>query len=97
MLFFGNIFFKITNATKDYRVPIINVIYKLNQDYQSSDDETYDKSFLEDTTRSDRCHFNVKDISSLNMEITREEVKNAIFRSKLNIAVCADEILSATK
>lgn len=43
------------------------------------DNETYDNSFLEDTARSDQSPVIVKNVSSLNMEIRREQVKNAIF------------------
>lgn len=43
------------------------------------DNETYDNSFLEDRARSDQSPVIVKNVSSLNMEIRREQVKNAIF------------------
>lgn len=50
------------------------------------------------TTHSQKIQHNqidavyVKDILSFDMKITHEEVKNAIFRSQLNKAVCTDKI-----
>jgi hypothetical protein len=92
----------VRSETGDIESDIDSVLERWKTDYETlynnaDENNTYDDAFLSDIKNRLQNHKNYVndiDISELNRPIDRDEVKEAVFRSKLGKSVDVDEIPS---